>query len=215
MSVSPERAHWLVLGALVVAALPHLFLQTPLGFYLEANVNGWLGLTIWAPTFLAAIALFVGAEANAGTQPLIANIDMRAAAAVAIPIAAIAVLAWLNFEGYQHVGDWSDLGLAMLVYAGIFSVGTFFWQGLLQHVVLRNSPQLVRAFVVAAAGAALWLPFLANHPFSKVGEPMLEYAVVYLGLALLFELGLTVMACAGVGLLLGVGYAWAHQMVFF
>jgi hypothetical protein len=216
LSITPQRAKWLAIAALVAASVPHFFLETPLGFYFNANVSGWLGLTIWAPTFLAAIALFVGADATAAAkEPVIANIDARMAAGLSIPIAAVGALAYINFEGYQHVGDWADLGLAMLVYAGIFSVGTFFWQALLQNVVLGNAPRLVRPFVVAAAGAALWLPFLAGHPWSKVGEPFWEHAIVYLGLALLFELGLSVFAVAGVGLLLGVGYAWVHQLVFF
>jgi hypothetical protein len=216
LNVTPRRAGWLAIGALVAAAAPHFFLNTPLGFHGEANFNGWLGLTIWAPTFLAAIALFVGADANAAVkEPLIGNLDARMAAGLTIPIAAVIALAYINFDGYQHIGDWADLGLAMLVYAGIFSVGTFFWQGMLQDVVIDGVPRLVRPVMAAAAGAALWLPFLAGHPWASVGEPMLEHAIIYAGLALLFELGLSVLSCAGVGLLLGVGYAWAHQMVFF
>ena len=216
LTVTDKTAALLALGAIVAAALPHFFLQMPLGFYVEGNLNGWLGLSIWGPAFLSSVALFVGVDAAARReQPWIDSIDMRMAAAVTIPIAVVAALAVINFDGYQHIGDWGILGLAMLVYAGIFGIGTFFWQGLLQHVVLRDWPALLRPFVAAALGAAIWLPFLAGHPWSEVGEPLAEYGIVYLGLAVLFELGWSVFACAGVGALIGVGYAWAHQMTFF
>jgi drug/metabolite transporter superfamily protein YnfA len=213
---SRTTAVWVALGAIAAAAAPHFFLQTPLGFYGESNVNGWLGLTIWGPTFLAAVALFVGADAGTDTnKPLVDNVDVRMAAAASVPIVVVVALCAINFDGYQHIGDWSKLGLAMAVYGGIFAVGTFFWQAFVQRVVLRGWSSFVRPLVVTALGAALWLPFLVGHPWSKVGEPLAEYAIVYFGLALLYELGLSVWVCMGAGLLMGMGYAFAHQMTFF
>lgn len=216
MIVSRSTAIGIALGAMIAAALPHFFLQTPLGFYGEGNVNGWLGLTVWGPTFLAAVALFIGADATARVEaPLVDNADLRMAAATSVPVLVLAALCVLNFDGYQHIGDWSVLGLAMLVYGGIFAVSTFFWQALVQRVVLDGWPSLVRPVIMTAFGAALWLPFLAGHPWADVSESLLEYAIIYFGVALLYEMGLSVFACAGAALVMGVGYAFAHQMTFF
>lgn len=216
LSVSGKTAVFLAVGAIIAAALPHFFLETPLGFYTAGNLNGWLGLTVWGPAFLAAIALFIGVDANWRQEPaLVESVDARLAALVSAPIAVVAALAAINFDGYQHIGDWGTLGLAMIVYAAIFGIGTFFWQGLVQHKVLGEWPAVVRPLVVAALGAAIWLPFLAGHGWSEVGEPFWEYAIVYLGVALVFEFGWSVFVCAGVGALMGVAYGWAHQMTFF
>lgn len=213
---STRMATWLALGALCAAAAPHFFLDPPLAFYDAGNTNAWLGLTVWSPTFLSAIALFAGVDAGATVErPLVAQADVRLAAAVATPIAVLAALAALRFDGYQHVGSWSTLGLAMIVYGGVFAVGCFFWQGLLQRRVLAGLPGALRPLVVAALGAALWLPFLAGHPWAEISSTLVEYTIVYVAVAILFELGLSVFGCMAVALLMGVAWAWAHQMTFF
>ncbi len=214
--VARGRAAVVAVLAWLVAAAPHFFLDTPLGFYAQQNLDAWLGLTVWAPTFLGAIALFMGADAGARTpRPLVHSLDVRLAAAVAAPVVGAAALAAVEFDGYQHVGPWSKIGLAMAVYAGVFAVGCLYWQGIVQRRVLAGVPAVVRAVVVAAAGAALWLPFVIGHSWSSIAPTLAEYAIVYGLVAVLFEFGLSVLACMAVALVLGIGWAWAHQMVFY
>lgn len=216
-SVASRRtATWLALGALAVAAAPHFFLETPLAFYEQPNLSAWLGLTIWSPALLAAAAIFAGVVPNAGVErPVFDSVDARMAAAVAAPIAVLIALGLANFDGYQHVISWSRLSAAMAVYAGVFAVGTFFWQGLLQHRVLQQWPRPARLVAVAAAGAAVWLPFLTHQPWENVGGLLFEHALIYLTLALIFEFGLPVYALMGSAALMGVAFAFAHQMTFF
>lgn len=202
--------------AWVVAAAPHFFLETPPGFYGQQNTNAWLGLTVWAPTFLAAMALFMGADATARSpHPLVANVDLRLGAAVVAPIVGGVALCALEFDGFQHVGDWSKLGLAMAVYAGVFAVGCFYWQGLVQRRVLAGWPWVARVALVGAAGVALWLPFLISHTWSSLSTTLAEYAVVFGLLAVVFEVGVSVFGCMAIAIVLGVAWGWAHQMVFF
>jgi hypothetical protein len=215
-ALSRSTAIWLVLGALAVAAAPHFFLETPLALYEQQNASAWVGLTIWSPALLAAAALFAGVAPGARVdRPLLASVDLRMAAALSVPIAVLVVLGFANFDGYQHVISWSRLASAMAVYAGVFAVGTFFWQGLLQHRVLGACPRAGRITGVVIAGAAVWLPFLVHQPWEDVGGLLLEHALVYLALGVLFEVGLPVYALTGSAALIGVAYAWVHQMTFF
>ncbi len=213
--LSRSKATWLAIAAFVAAGAPHFFLDTPFAFFAEENVSGWFGLSIWAPTFLAAVALFAGADLTARSdRPLIQSVDLRMAAGLSLPIVVAVTLGAINFEGYQRI-SWGNLSMAAAVYAGVFAVGTFYWQAVVQRELLAGWPPLVRPLVVAAGAALLWLPFAANHPFEQIGELMAEHAVAYLAVGLLFEFGLPVYACMASAAVIGVGFAWAHQMTFF
>lgn len=206
---------WLAIGALVAAAAPHFFLDPPLTFFAHENTSGWLGLSIWAPAFLAAVALFVGADAAGRSErPLTQSVDVRMAAALSLPIIVAVALGQINFEGYQNI-SWDTLSWVAVVYAGIFAVGALYWQAMVQREILAGWSPLVRPIVIAAAAALLWLPLWTNHPFEQVGELMAEHAIAHLAVAVLFELGLPVYACMASAAAIGVGFAWAHQMTFF
>ncbi|MFP4597049.1 MAG: hypothetical protein ACLFVJ_02280 [Persicimonas sp.] len=213
--LSRSKAIGVAIAALVAAGAPHFFLDTPLAFFAQDNVSGWFGLSIWAPTFLAAVALFAGADLTARSdQPLTHSVDLRMAAGLSLPIVVAVALGAINFDGYQRI-SWGTLSIAAAVYAGVFAVGTSYWQAVVQRELLAGWPPLSRPLVVAAGAALLWLPFAANHPLEEVGELMAEHAIAYLAVGLLFELGLPVYACMASAAVMGVGFAWAHQMTFF
>lgn len=222
-SVGLNRSHLLaiMLVALGVAAAPHFFLDMPLEFYGAGNMRGWLGLSIWSPAFLGAVALFFGVDMGARVpQPWIANFDLRAAAGIAVPVLVLVMLSYRYLGGFHIVGDWEELGLAMLLYAGTFAIGALFWQGMLQHETLAPlgrylAGRLLRIAVIGLVACALWLPFLSKHSFGTVRDTLDGFLIIYLALALLFEVGLSVFACVGVAALMGVAWAWVHQMTFF
>jgi hypothetical protein len=219
--LSPRMVLWISLGAMLVAAAPHFFLATPLEFYGEGNLRGWLGLSIWSPTFLGAVALFCGVDVSArSATPLLKSSNWRSVAGICAPIIVLVIQCYLYFDGYQRVGDWSELGRAMAIYAGIFAVGGLFWQGFVQDRLLADLragswTQILLAVALALVGCALWLPFLANHPFSAISATLSGFLVIYLAVALLFEFGLSLFACMAAAALMGAAWAWAHQMTFF
>lgn len=222
-SAKPNRSQILAIAlvALVVAAAPHFFLDMPLEFYGVGNMRGWLGLSIWSPAFLGAVALFFGVDMNARVaQPWVSSFDLRAAAGIAVPVIVLVMLSYRYLSGFHIVGDWEELGLAMLLYAGTFAIGALFWQGLVQHEILaplgRNFlGRVLRIGVLGLVACALWLPFLSNHSFGTLRDTLDGFLIIYLALALLFEVGLSVFACVGVAALMGVAWAWVHQMTFF
>jgi|GEM_PF-3989699 len=207
--------------ALVAAAAPHFFLDMPLVAYEAGNLRGWLGLSIWSPAFLGAVALFFGVDLEARVaQPWLPSVDLRAGAAIALSLLVLVLLTIRYLPGFHVVGDWRELGLAMLLYAGTFAIGVLFWQGLVQQELLgglrRNiAARLLRIALIAAVACALWLPFLSNHPLDMLRQTLDGYLIIYLALALLFELGISVFGCIGIAVLMGVAWAWVHQMTFF
>lgn len=216
LTVEESSARRLAWAAIAAAAIPHFFLQLPVEFYEQGNTSAWLGLTVWAPAFLGAIAIFVGAAPNARTDsPVLDSADTRIAAGLCVPIAVVVGLAAINFDGYQRIGEVGALARAMATYAGVFAVGVLFWQSLFQKIALASLPALLRPLVVTAAATALWLPFLHEYDIARLGETLGEYALVHAALAILFELGLPAIGCVGAAVLIGIGWGWAHQMTFF
>ena len=214
--IAPAKARWTAAIALGVAALPHFFLKRPVALYLDGDTTAWLGLAIWVPTFLAAVAIFAGVTlGERAVEAATDSMDVRAAAGSSVPIVVLVALAYLNFDGYQHVGSWSEVALAGGVYAAVFGLGAIFWQGLLQDRALSPLGRPVRLGLVVAAGVAVFAPFALSHDWSTVAHLLVQYAVVYGALAALFEIGLSTLACMGVGALMGLVWAWTHQMTFF
>lgn len=219
--LSPQKLRWVIVGAMLAAALPHFFLNMPVEFYKQGVMRGWLGLSIWGPSFLAAVALFLGVDTSAQrTNPLLRAPQWRAAAQAVTPILVTLLLCVRYFDGYQRVGRWSELGLAMVLYAGTFALGSLFWQGLVQKGAWQMGQRGVAArlgvaLLVAAAAGALWLPFLTQYSFTQVRESLDGLLIVYLGLSLLFEAGVSVYGCMLAAALMGAGWAWAHQMIFY
>lgn len=207
--------------ALVAAAAPHFFLDMPLVAYEAGNLRGWLGLSIWSPAFLGAVALFFGVDWEARVpRPWLPNVEVRAGAAIAMSVLVLVLLTIRYLPGFHTVGDWRELGLAMLLYAGTFAVGVLFWQGLVQQELLARmgrsaAGRLLRVALIAAVACALWVPFLSNHSLDMLRQTLDGYLVIYLALALLFELGVSVFGCLGIAVLMGVSWAWVHQMTFF
>lgn len=216
-----QKLRWVVLGAMLAAAAPHFFLNMPVEFYKQGVMRGWLGLSIWGPSFLAAVALFLGVDPGAArANPLLRSHQLRSAALSVAPILVTLLLCLRYFDGYQRVGDWGELGLAMALYAATFAVGSLFWQGLVQHGAWEMdgrgaAARLGVALLVAAAAGALWLPFLTQYSFTQVRETLDGLLIVYLGLSLLFEAGVSVYGCMFAAALMGAGWAWAHQIIFY
>lgn len=221
LGLTQQATLWICVGAVFIAALPHFFLDMPISFYQENNLRGWLGLSIWSPAFLASAGLFFGADGSiASKSPLIRQADARLVLSLSAPILVAIYLGAVYFDGYQRVGAWSELGLAMLLYAGIFAIGTLFWQGIFQaHLLGGVKPggwqRVLVALFVALVGCSLWLPFLVNYEWADVASTLSGLIGVYLGLALVFEFGLSVFGCAALGGLMGVAWAWAHQATFY
>lgn len=218
---NPRKLMAIALVAMAVAAAPHFFLEMPIEFYQADNMRGWLGLSIWSPVFLGAVALFFGIDIGARTDaPWTSNLDLRAAVGVALPVVVLVLLGYRYFGAFQTVGDWDELGLAMVLYAGTFAIGALFWQGLVQHGLAQAlgegfGARVGRIGLIAVAGVGLWLPFLVDHSLSSVRETIDGYFLIYLALAVLFELGLSVFVCMSAAAVMGVAWAWVHQMTFF
>jgi hypothetical protein len=214
--VSTGAAIAICIGAIAAAASPHFFLERPVEMYLNGQTGPWIGLVTWMPTFLAAVAIFCGVEfSNRAEAPLVDNQDYGLAAAVLLPVLASVGFAWLNFDGYEHIGSWAELGKAMAVYGVAYGVAPLFWQGFFQAYALKSVPAAARILVVVAAGVAVWLPFGLIEGWGAVSGLLWEHVLIFAALAIIFEFGVPVSVAMVSGLLIGVGWAFAHQMTFF
>ena len=204
------------LGGVVAAALPHFFLEQPIALYKDGQTGPWVGLTTWVPTFLAAVGIFCGADFKSRLdEPLVDSDDGSAAAVVLAPVVATVAFALLNFDGRQHVGAWSELGLAMAVYGATYGLAPLFWQGFVQHHALEKVPWWGRVVIVAVLGAAIWLPYLTTGGWSGIQGLVIEHLILFASLAVVYEFGASVASTMLAGLFIGVGWAFAHQMTFF
>ncbi|MGM0558768.1 MAG: hypothetical protein ACQEVA_20445, partial [Myxococcota bacterium] len=213
--VSTGAALLICIGAIAAAAAPHFFLERPIEMYLNGQTGPWIGLVTWMPTFLAAVAIFCGVDfSNRADDPLVDSPDYGLAAAVLVPVLAAVGFAWLNFDGYEHVGSWAELGKAMAVYGVAYGVAPLFWQGFFQAYALEKVPAILRVFVVTLAGVAVWAPFGVVEGWGEVSGLLWEHVIIFAALALIFEFGVTVSVAMVSGVLIGVGWAFAHQMTF-
>lgn len=214
--VSGWKAILVCLLAVGAAALPHFFLDLPIDLYRDGQIGPWIGLTTWIPTFLAAVGIFCGADFRSSfADPLVEESDGRAAAVVLAPIVATVVFALMNFDGNQHIGAWSELGMAMAVYGATYGLAPLFWQGFMQRIALEEVPWWGRTLIVSVLGAALWLPYMTSVGWSGIEGLVIEHLVIFAALAIVFESGATVAATMLTGLFIGLGWAFAHQMTFF
>lgn len=214
--VSTGAAVAICVGAIAAAGAPHFFLDRPVDLYHAGQTGPWIGLVTWMPTFLAAVAIFCGVDFDTQIDdPLTDSADISLAGAVVIPVVASVGFAWLNFDGYEHIGSWVELAKAMAVYGFAYGLAPLFWQGFFQGYALKAVPAALRVLLVVAAGVAVWAPFGVVLGWDAVSGLLWEHVIIFAALAIIFELGVNVTVVMVSGLLIGVGWAFAHQMTFF
>ncbi|MBA2662462.1 MAG: hypothetical protein H0U74_09230 [Bradymonadaceae bacterium] len=217
--VAPERLWLFAAGAILVAAAPHFFLAFPFQFFKEGQTQAWLGMSVWAPSLLAAAALFVETSLRGQfARPQIAQ-TTRAAAAILVPMAVVAVLVHLHFRppffGYT-LGWLQPVLIAIALYGFVQGLEALFWQGLLQHRVMRDSAPALRVGVLSVLNVAVWLPFARSTGLDEaLSTYLLDFGLIALASAVLFELGLQTRYVMLSRALMGAGFAWAYHTVFF
>jgi hypothetical protein len=214
--VTPGAAVFICIGAIAAAAAPHFFLARPVELYQNGQIGPWIGLVTWMPTFLAAVAIFCGVDFESSAKdPLVDSTDVGLAGAVLLPVVASVGFAWLNFDGYEHVGSWAELGKAMAIYGVAYGLAPLFWQGFVQAYALKEVPAVARILILTLAGVAVWLPYGFVEGWGSVSGLLWEHVIIFAALAIVFELGVTVTVTMISGFLIGLGWAFAHQMTFF
>ena len=214
--VNPGAALLICVGAVAAAGAPHFFLERPVQLYENGQIGPWIGLVTWMPTFLAAVAIFCGVDfKNSVDDPLVNSTDAGLAGAVVLPILAAVGFVWLNFDPYTHIGSWTELAKAMAVYGAAYGLAPLFWQGLFQAHALQKLPSLARIPIIVAAAVAVWAPYGFIEGWGAVSGLLWEHVIIFAALAIIFELGVTVSVVMVSGLLIGIAWAFAHQMTFF
>jgi hypothetical protein len=203
--------------AIAIAAAAHFFLNYPTDFIAEGQRRAWLGLTIWAPALLAAFALFMEVSLTERNRPPINPIH-AAAAAVLVTLAAASALIGLHIEtDYWRPVTWAkSVATAAALYVTVFALGTLFWQGIVQKRLLATLPAPTRPLLTAALGLLLWLPFAPRTGWdTALTTYLLDYTILYLALAILFELGLQLRWVIAASTLIALAYTWGHQGIFY
>lgn len=217
-SPSTGRLAALVAAGIAIAGMAHFFLDLPIDFLKDGQGRAWMGLTIWAPSLLAALALFMEVGLKDRLEVSRISDQIRAAGAVLIPLAALALLAHLHLEpDYWRPVNWKEsLLFAAALHTGVFVVGVLFWQGLVQRQLLAEMSPLMRVPLTAALGLLVWVPFIVQTGWERAVEGyLLDYGILYLACALIFELGLQVRFVMVGAAIIGIGYTWAHQGLYF
>lgn len=210
-----SKAQWAVaLGAVAVAAAPHAFFPPPLHLHMRGHLDGFYGISLWAPAILAGVAFFFGVEMGARC-----DVDKerwpsgtRATFLVIAFIVYIVALA-ASFEFYELVPrDVSPtLGFTMLMYGGLWALESIFWQGFLQHRVSTELPSWRRILNGTVLPVLIVLPFgLSDAP---VGGMILASALSHFIAATSFELGYRVLVCMAIHGALGVLFIWFQQVL--
>lgn len=217
---SSKTLRIIAFSAIFLAAAPHLFLQFPHALLLAGQDRAWIGLSIWAPLALAATALLTDTSLQ-GRFDHSNSISpaVRTAASVLVPLGVIAVLVQLHFQPPflgRPIGWEKSVLMAMGMYGVIQALESIFWQGLIQHRILQNSSPIIRIVLVTALGLALWLPFTVSTGFAVAMKTyLLDFGLIALAGATLFELGLKTRSVMLARVLMGIGYAWAYHNLFF
>lgn len=227
LASTPDRKKltWFAVAAVIGAAAPHLFLSHPHELYRLGEQQAWIGMTVWAPAFLAAVALFFETGLRGHVVRPAVDAAARTAAAVLVPMVVTAVLVSL-----RHTPDWipatwlRSLVPAMALYGFVHAVEALFWQGFVQSRVLgaeaaapgaEAGATLVRVLTVTVGTALVWLPFAQSTGLeAALGGYVLDAALIGLATAALFELGIETRWCMLARGAMGAGLAWAYMNVF-
>lgn len=217
--MSPKTLRMVACVAFLIAAVPHSFLQFPHLLLAAGQNRAWIGLSIWAPLMLAAAALMTDTSLQGHFERARISSTLRTAAAVLLPLGVITILVQLHFQ-LPFLGrpvHWqSSVLFAMGLYGTTQALETIFWQGLVQHRLLQDATPASRVFLVTILNIALWLPFAISTGFADAASTyLLDFGLIGLSCALLFELGLQTRYVMLGRALMGIGYAWAYHNLFF
>lgn len=206
-------------SAVLLAAIPHFFLEFPHLLLDAGQKRAWIGLTVWAPLALAATALLTDTSLLSRFERPKISIDVRIATAVLLPLAIVAVLVQLHFKVPflgRPLGWEKSVVMAMAMYGSVQALNAIFWQGLIQHRIFNASSPAIRVVLVTLLSMVIWIPFTVSTGFADAAQTyLLDYGLIALAAAILFELGLTTRAVMFSRALMGIGYVWAYHNVFF
>ncbi|MFU8806283.1 MAG: hypothetical protein ACNA8W_20905 [Bradymonadaceae bacterium] len=212
------RLAGLVIAAIAVASGAHFFLDLPTDFLREGRRDAWLGLSVWAPSLLASVALFmeVGLKDQLPHKGL--SDQLKAGAAVLLSLGAAVLLIHFHIQpDYWRPSTWMESVLiAAALHTALFMMGVLFWQGLVQGRLFVHLNPFVRAPLTALLGLVVWAPFIVQTGWERAASGyLLDFAIIYFALALIYELGLQVRFVMGCVVVMALGYTWAHQGLYF
>ena len=210
---STSTAWFIAIAGTMIAAGPHAVFPPPLELHMAGDMQGWLGISVWAPAILAGIAFFFGVEFGARIDRDRIAPSTAAAATIGIILAQIVYFAMLFEQGWTDMGPltpWGELERALPLYAALGALQTLFWQGYVQHRAATHLATGPRVAAVAALNTAIYLPFFLTAPDAA---PMLLAAlgVEAVLAATVFELGVPVWATAIVRAIGAAGFIWFQQ----
>lgn len=213
-----EKPAWLVplaVVAIVAAAAPNYFFTTPFRLYIDGTMKGFYGLSIWAPTILAAAAFFAGTDYFDRLVP--AKPSLNAITVIGTLMWVVFVSQW--FPGYWtniSAPPWDELIKVMPLYAGLFAIQSLFYQGFLQQTILGEKHRYIRVFGPALTAVAIWLP-CARHMVdmdTSFNEFLLPAFVLQSLLSGMTEAGATNARVMAVAAVMGAAWVWFQQGIF-
>lgn len=207
----------IVLAAMVVAAAPHAFFAPPLQLHMEGALDGFYGISSWAPAILGGLAFFFGVEFGAKRADAGLSVAARGTLlAVLLVVLAIVTAEVFESKWVQMAGlrPWEELRVALPMYAGLFALQSLFWQGFVQHRAAAPLSPALRVVVATLLPALLYLPFLLHGTTDAVLALTAVAALSHLAAALLYEAGFAVRACMAASALYGLMFIWFQQAMF-
>lgn len=208
------RSSWMVaVVALIAAMVPHFFFATPLKLHMHGEFQLWVAISVWAPAMLAAGGFF---DAGSFSDSL----DPGPLEAFKLPILVGAPFAFLALVAFQYGTLWTDLPrrpwdelrYALPLYALLWALLSVYWQGLVQHRLLRDSSAPVRVGLVVAGNVVVGLPFLLNVGMSELLAGYISpVALAAFLAALAFEAGAKVRSVMLLNAFFGMMFIWFQQ----
>lgn len=213
---STRGAAAITVAATLIAAAPHAFFPLPFELHMHGLDDGFFGISIWSTAILAGFAFFFGADFSS-RRTLDSARPETAAAVLVGAVVALAVTYGVIFENFwTDMTDrrpWGELRIALPLYAGLWALGTIFWQGFVQHVVCGALPRVVGVVAAVVGPVFVALPFFVQSDIDSVMRYLAAVCAGHLVTALTYALGFRVAAAALVGAGVGLLFVWFQQAV--